>query len=286
MMKLYAISDLHIDHQINYQALSMLPTFSEDWLIIAGDTCTTVEHLCTALSYLTQRFAQVLWVPGNHDLWSGVSGITEQGVEKYHQLVSACRDFGVLTPEDPYPLWPGEGEEHILVPLFTLYDYSFRPPEVPFDSAVDWAAETGVVCTDEYYLKPTPYSSRQAWCQARCEYSEQRLRQLPSDIPKVLINHYPLRQDLVRLTRIPRFSIWCGTRRTEDWHRRFNVSVVVSGHLHIRATDYREGVRFEEVSLGYPRNWDQNKGIKAYFRQILPAPNKIPAENAGPFWRF
>ena len=86
-----------------------------------------------------------------------------------------------------------------------------------------------------------------------------------------MINHYPLRQDLVRLVRIPRFSIWCGTRRTENWHLRFNASVVVSGHLHIRATDYQDGVRFEEVSLGYPRNWNQDKGIQSYLRQILPA---------------
>jgi hypothetical protein len=54
---------------------------------------------------------------------------------------------------------------------------------------------------------------------------------------------------------MPRFSIWCGTRRTEDWHLRFNAAVVASGHLHIRSTSYRDGVRFEEVSLGYPRQW-------------------------------
>jgi 3',5'-cyclic AMP phosphodiesterase CpdA len=283
-MKLYAISDLHIDHKINSQALEALPAFPEDWLIIAGDTCSRIKHLRLALFHLTKRFAQVLWVPGNHDLWTGVGGIKEQGEEKYQKLVSICRDFGVLTPEDPYPLWQGEGGDHILAPLFLLYDYSFRPADISLNSAVAWAAETGIMCTDEYYLAPTPYPSRQAWCFARCDYSEQRLRQIPSDTPLVLINHYPLREDLVRLSRIPRFSIWCGTRRTENWHRRFNVSVVVSGHLHIRATDYRDGVRFEEVSLGYPKNWNQSKGIQAYLRQILPAPNIMPAKDAGPYW--
>jgi hypothetical protein len=46
---------------------------------------------------------------------------------------------------------------------------------------------------------------------------------------------------------------WCGTRRTDDWHLRFNAGVVVSGHMHVRSTKYRDGVRFEEVSFGYPR---------------------------------
>jgi predicted phosphodiesterase len=270
-MKLYAISDLHLDHQINYDALKALPTFPDDWLILAGDICCTVEQLQYAFIQLTQRFAQLLWVPGNHDLWTGLRGIKERGETKYQKLVSVCRDFGVLTPEDPYPLWQGEGGSHYLIPLFLLYDYSFRPPNISLKQAVSWAKETGIVCTDEYYLDPSPYLSKQAWCQARCEYSEQRLREIPKGIPRVLINHYPLREDLVRLFKIPRFSIWCGTQRTENWHLRFDAQVVVSGHLHIRATDYRDGVRFEEVSLGYPRNWDQQKGIQGYLRQILPA---------------
>ncbi len=51
---------------------------------------------------------------------------------------------------------------------------------------------------------------------------------------------------------------------------RFPVKVVVSGHLHIRGTSWRDGVRFEEVSLGYPRQWRAERGIGTYFREILP----------------
>ncbi|RKZ82838.1 MAG: metallophosphoesterase [Candidatus Parabeggiatoa sp. nov. 1] len=273
-MKLYAISDLHLDHKINYEALEMLPAFPEDWLILAGDICSHANQLRLALAKLTQCFAQLLWVPGNHELWTGVAGIKERGEEKYQQMVSVCRDFGVLTPEDPYPLWQGEGGNHYLVPLFLLYDYSFRPNNISLENAVAWASDSGVVCTDEYYLNPNPYPSRQAWCQARCEYSETRLLELSKNVPLVLINHYPLREDLVRFFTIPQcFSIWCGTRRTENWHLRFGAKVVVSGHLHIRATKYRDGVRFEEVSLGYPKNWNQDHGIQKYLRQILPAPS-------------
>jgi len=42
-------------------------------------------------------------------------------------------------------------------------------------------------------------------------------------------------------------SIWCSTRRTEDWHV---VSTPASScHLHVRSTKYRRGVRFEEVAV-------------------------------------
>jgi hypothetical protein len=94
------------------------------------------------------------------------------------------------------------------------------------------------------------------WCQARCEITEQRLETCRNDLPTVLINHFPLREDLARLPRIPRFSIWCGTRRTEDWHLRFNAAVVVSGHLHIRSTSYRDSavVRIHHPRPVRPRN--------------------------------
>jgi hypothetical protein len=73
---------------------------------------------------------------------------------------------------------------------------------------------------------------------------------------------------------VPRFSIWCGTRRTEEWHRRFGAAVVVYGHLHIRRTTLQNDTRFEEVSLGYPRQWRQRRGLQSYLREILPGPSR------------
>ena len=69
-MNLYAISDLHIGHAQNRQALQQLPFYPDDWLIVAGDVGETEEHLAEAMRLLTARFAQVLWTPGNHDLWT------------------------------------------------------------------------------------------------------------------------------------------------------------------------------------------------------------------------
>ena len=270
-MKLYAISDLHLAHPLNREALEQLPPFSSDWLILAGDVGDTAAQLEFALRILTDRFARVLWVPGNHDLWTLPSDEPAlRGVAKYRQLVAVCRRYGVLTPEDPYIRWPGDGPAYLLAPLFTLYDYTFRPNNIPAADALAWAEETGVVCTDEFLLHPDPYPSREAWCTARCQYSARRLETAASQGPLILINHYPLHQGLIRLRRIPRFSLWCGTRQTEDWATRFSAAVVVYGHLHIRGTQMWESVRYEEVSLGYPRDWDQSLGMQAYLRQILP----------------
>jgi hypothetical protein len=117
---------------------------------------------------------------------------------------------------------------------------------------------------------PIPFPEIAHWCHDRLMTSEARLRHCNDGTHTVLINHFPLRQDLVRLPTIPRFSVWCGTRRTENWHLRFNAAVVVSGHLHTPSICYRDGVRFEEVSLGYPRQWAGRSTVNQGVREILP----------------
>jgi hypothetical protein len=174
-----------------------------------------------------------------------------------------------LTPEDPYvelPSSPGT----FVVPMFLLFDYSFRPPSVSAAAARDWARTEGVLSGDEWMIDPSPFRSIPDWCADRCKTTAARLDALPPSSSTVLINHWPLRYDLARPPRVPRFSIWSGTTRTEDWAVRYRAAAVVSGHLHLRTTLWREGVRYEEVSLGYPRDWDPARGIDWYLREILP----------------
>ena len=280
-MKLYAISDIHVGFKQNLIAIAELSERRADWLILCGDVGDTLEQVELALRLLNQKFAQLIWVPGNHELWTVPRKSGLSGVARYEALVALCRRHGVLTPEDPYPIWQGEGGPHLLAPLFVLYDYSFRPDHIPIDQAVAWARASEVLCTDEALIHPTPYEGVGDWCAARVLESEKRLTQALTETPhpSILIAHFPLLQKHAILPRIPRFMVWCGTRRTEDWHRRFRARVVISGHLHIPCTRYVDGVRFEEVSLGYPDQWqmrEEQRGwrLEDHLRQILPVPDQ------------
>jgi len=269
-MKLWATSDLHVGFDENRRAVEALPAHPEDWLIIAGDTGETPAHLEFVIRTLRPRFAQLIWTPGNHDLWTPKDWPpNRRGVAHYERLVALCQRYAVLTPEDPYARWPGDGPLRAIVPTFLLFDYSFRPDSVSRDDAVAWAAASGVRSADEDLLGHTPFGSRDAWCAARVEATEARLAALPPEARLVLVNHFPLRHELAIPPRIPRFSIWCGTRHTHEWHRRFPIEVAVSGHLHLRSTRVVDDARFEEVSLGYPKQWNQGKGLKDYLRRIL-----------------
>lgn len=385
--KLYAIADLHLGYKFNADALAALrDTHRDDGLILAGDLGERVdEHLRPAFAWATSHFRRVWWCPGNHELYSlpdfapapsSSSSVLEEqrapvlrGQAKYDACVAVAREYGVLTPEDPFVVWDGEGlglgvgeggeggeEEEddgpiVVCPLFTLYDYSFAPDDVPKGKELDWAAEQDICATDEALLHPDPYPTRQAWCEALVAKFERKLEEavaaaatvgeegetvedgektataaaaavetaegtestqttttttstLPpptiasasATIPKkpkpkpkprlILANHWPLLAQLVYLPAIPRFRIWCGTRRTADWAARFGAAVVVSGHLHIRRTDWVAGVRYEECSLGYPRQWERarnaGRDINAFLREILPGPRERPGEGEVP----
>lgn len=270
-MKLYAISDLHLGYEYNRMAISQITPRPNDWLLLAGDICETRKDLEFAFKSLADKFKQLVWVPGNHELWTlPKKDEPARGQDKYEQMVRVCNDYGVLTPEDPYPVVTFGTQTVRIVPLFLLYDYSFRPANVPLGEATAWAMESGIQCTDEHLLHVEPYKDVIAWCHARCKDAEMRLMACSDGIPTVLVNHFPLREDLVWLPMIPRFSIWCGTRLTEDWHTRFNAIVAVSGHLHIPSTKYRNETRFEEVSLGYPSQWSKHRTIDECIREILP----------------
>ena len=97
-------------------------------------------------------------MPGNHDLWSvPEEPLGLRGEARYATSWPLCRRLGVLTPEDPYPIWEGRGGPVTVAPLFLLYDYSFGADVAPTKERRSrgptprgWCAATSSCCT------PTP----------------------------------------------------------------------------------------------------------------------------------
>jgi len=271
---LLAVSDLHVGFPENRAIADRLqPVTESDWLIVAGDVGERADDVERVMTTLSRRFAKVIWVPGNHELWTHRRDpLRLRGEARYLHLVEVCRRLGVVTPEDPYPVWPGAGGPALIVPLFLLYDYSFRPDGAESAAeGLERAQAAGIVSTDERWLHPDPYPSREAWCHDRLATTEQRLANLPPGMPTVLVNHFPLVREPTATMRYPLFAQWCGTVRTADWPTRYRALAVVYGHLHIPRTTWHAGVRHEEVSLGYPREWRRRASAPVIPRQILPA---------------
>ncbi|MFI9363526.1 metallophosphoesterase family protein [Kitasatospora sp. NPDC053057] len=271
--RLLAVSDLHISYQENRDLVEKLqPTHPDDWLLVAGDVAELTTSIEWALGLLAERFARVVWAPGNHELWTHPEDPVQlRGVARYDHLVELCRALGVVTPEDPYPIWQGAGGPVRIAPLFLLYDYSFRAPGTTTkEESLAAAYESGIVCADERMLHPDPFPDLDSWCRERVRLTEQRLAACDPDVPLVLVNHYPLVRHPTEVLWYPEFAQWCGTELTADWHRHFNTAAMIYGHLHIpRKTSY-DGVPFEEVSLGYPREWRKRGLPDPLLREVFP----------------
>jgi 3',5'-cyclic AMP phosphodiesterase CpdA len=267
---LLAVSDLHVSYDDNRRIADRIePRADGDWLIVAGDVGEIFADIERALRGLRQRFDRVIWAPGNHELWTHPRDpIQSRGEQRYRELVQMCRDNDVDTPEDDYPIWPGPDGPVAVASLFQLYDYSFRAPGTHTkEESLEKAYAAGVVCTDEMLLHPDPYPDRDSWCAARIAYTESRLEAL--SVPTVLISHWPLVRQPTDILYFPEFAQWCGTERTADWHVRFRAVAAVYGHLHIPRSTVYDGVPFEEVSLGYPREWGKRAGEPQPVRHIL-----------------
>ena len=248
MKTLWAVSDLHMAVKKNGEKLDLIqPTSPDDWLIVAGDVAERTDLVLKTLSLLNSRFHTVIWVPGNHELFSRSSD-HNVGIGKYQELVDGCRRMGVLTPEDPYPTFG----DHTICPLFTLYDYSWRRQGVSPEQAIAEAHQRQVVFTDEFAIKP--FKDPVEWCRERLRYSVLRLAQVQG--PTVLINHWPLVREVMAAVFIKEIGLWSGSRHTQDWPRRYHADKVIYGHLHMPRELVVDGVTHVDVSLGYPHEWE------------------------------
>ena len=162
--RLLATSDLHVNRTENEAVVEDLhPTDPGDWLIVAGDVGDRVEHLRWTLAILAERFARVIWVPGNHELWTP----PDEEVDAVGPARYAAPRRGVPRARGAHArgrvagVGRATGGPALVCPLFLLYDYSWRvrPDMVGLDeaAALEVAREAGVVCTDEILMSSDPY---------------------------------------------------------------------------------------------------------------------------------
>lgn len=122
-MRVFTISDIHVDFAENLYWLNNLSCndYLNDILILAGDITDTLPLFEKTLRKLRKRFSEVLFIPGNHDLWVRSSNI-KNSLEKLQLIQTIAADCGIRME----PLHPSYCVS--IIPLFGWYDYSFGYP--------------------------------------------------------------------------------------------------------------------------------------------------------------
>ncbi len=126
-MKIWAVSDIHIDYAENRAWLTSLSLqdYQHDCLILAGDISHRLEYVELAFSTLAQRFKQVCFVVGNHDLWSSKKNPEfNDSLHKRSGIEALAQQYNIAT--SAVYLSTDTAQVKIL-PLSSWYDYSFAP---------------------------------------------------------------------------------------------------------------------------------------------------------------
>jgi len=260
-MRIYAVSDLHADFRENRRMLERIPAGEHrgDVLIVAGDVADQLPLVADVLGGLRERFAEVFFVPGNHELW--VRGEPRDSVEKFHAVLAACAGVGVRTaPARVGGAW--------VVPLFSWYDPAFDVlGEADHESLEAWS--------DRYFCRWPPGPSPD---ELFLSMNERHLRGY--DAPVVSFSHFVPRTELVPAVRLLRFKglpLVAGSVAIDAQLRRIGAAVHVYGHTHIADDRVLDGVRYVQNHLraGGP-------GGGGLLQQVWS--DGLPTESAGPLF--
>ncbi len=97
--KLLAISDLHGAFPENRRIVENLrPESGADWLLVAGDVGELFSDIEWTFRTLTERFATVVWAPGNHELWTHPNGVRFEEVSLGHPREWQARNGHTYRP--------------------------------------------------------------------------------------------------------------------------------------------------------------------------------------------
>jgi len=121
-MRVFAISDIHVDYDVNARWVESLSRadYQDDVLVLAGDVSDSVQRLGHCIESFARRFRKVFFVPGNHDLWVIRDPDVADSLRKFEIVNATARNAGAITAAEVV-------ESVSFVPLLGWYDLSFGP---------------------------------------------------------------------------------------------------------------------------------------------------------------
>jgi predicted phosphodiesterase len=237
-MRVFAVSDIHVDYEINAKWVANVSRseYRDDVLILAGDVSDTLRLLDWCLSTLAARFHQVLFVPGNHELWVVRDGRTKNSLDKFQDVAAVVASSGASMK-----LFCKNGVS--IVPLLGWYDYSFgEPTEELLSTWMDFHA-----CRWPSGLREEDIAMH--FAALNDEHAG------GSGDKVITFSHF-----LPRLDVMPRYISdstrllypILGTTQLERQLRLIGPSVHVYGHSHVNRNVKIDGVSYINNAYGYP----------------------------------
>jgi predicted phosphodiesterase len=237
-MRVFALSDIHVDYEVNARWVSGLSLidYQQDVLILAGDVSDSIQRLEHCLHAFTNRFRRVFFVPGNHDLWV----IRDQGqinsLDKFNMIKVVAERCGVSMKAEVI----GEVE---IIPLLGWYDNSFGVPEPELlDVWMDFRAcrwpegWVGSDITNHFVGLNDAYDIAKGDVRISFSHFLPRIDVMPAFIPQAMRKIYPI----------------LGSSRLEQLVRDIRPDIHVYGHSHVNRDVTIDGINYINNAFAYP----------------------------------
>ncbi len=268
-MAIYGWSDMHVDYPQNMAIIESIPKnqYAKDSLLIAGDVTDRLDVLTLCLNALKQRFADVFFVPGNHDLWLHKNDFN-CSIKKFHHIMALCQRLGILT--EPKKIQLDSGNSAWIVPLFSWYtrpefgnDSLFIPKEGEDPSLRIWS--------DNYRTKWPSLNGEDPACYF-FNYNQTAMTQF-YDAPVISFSHFLPCQELIFPTNIPiekiprdiikpytndpypefNFTRVAGTSKLQQQIDKLPSHIHLYGHQHRNKVIQLKGKTYVSHCMGYPQ---------------------------------
>ncbi|WP_372370078.1 metallophosphoesterase [Candidatus Uabimicrobium sp. HlEnr_7] len=232
-MRIFTVSDIHIDYEENREWLKALSKsdYKNDILIFAGDISHKVSLIEEAFKILSSCFSSVFYVPGNHDLW--IKRGHETSKERFHFLSNLADNYGIKKDYSEY-------EKFVIAPILCWYDYTLGKMTPKLTSQwgdffrCDWNGMSDAQVND-YFLQQNVIPQTQKTV--------------------ISFSHFLPRIDLLpALSKLTGFlAPVLGTKKLETIIRSWPSRIHIYGHSHVNTYKWRNNTLYINNAFGYPR---------------------------------
>lgn len=237
-MRVFALSDVHIDYEENAKWVANLSIaeYRDDALVLAGDVTDSLRLLEWCLGALARRFKKVLFTPGNHDLWVMREDRKKDSLQKFDEVCAVAESSGAS-------MRALRERGLTIIPLLAWYDYSFGEPSQELKSV--WM---------DYRACRWPSGVTEKDVAAHFAALNDEQVSAAGDVV-ITYSHFLPRIDLMPAFIPPAHKLLnpiLGSTRLERQLRRLNSSIHIYGHSHINRRVKRDGVLYINNAFGYP----------------------------------
>lgn len=236
-MRVYAVSDIHVDHKENFKKIAAISQtdYKNDILILGGDISSKFEMVKQVFEIFKERFREVLFVTGNHDLWVRDNS-AKDSMDKFNKIMNLAEEKGVLVQ-------PAHFGSLSIIPLLGWYDYSFGKPSVLLDDvwvdhkACVWPEGFNEEVITEFFIEKN---------QEHLKIKNKFIISFSHFLPRVDIMPSIIPQDNRSIYPV------LGTVKLEEQIRELQSDIHIFGHSHVNLRKEQDKIIYINNAFGYP----------------------------------